>query len=220
MKWLILWAFTCAMFLALLLAPAQRLDWPAAYAAVGLVITGWVLVAIRVRSQNPALFERRSQTGFGTPEWDKKIVLAIRLAALSIFLLAGFDAGREARTPELWSALLGAGLYASGLLLFSKTIAANPFFEGMVRHQVEQGHRVIREGPYATVRHPGYVAFLLIFASLPCLLGSPWALAGTGALLGLFMLRIVKEEQLLAGSLKGYDDYQASVRYRLLPGVW
>jgi protein-S-isoprenylcysteine O-methyltransferase Ste14 len=220
MKWLILWAVTCGMFLALLLLPAQRVDWPAAYAAVGLLVTGWVLVASWVRRQNPALFERRSQTGFGTPEWDKKIVLAIRYAALSIFLLAGFDSGREARFPELWSAGLGVVLYLSGLALFAKTITTNPFFEGMVRHQVEQGHRVIREGPYARVRHPGYVAFLLIFAALPCLLGSAWALAGTGALLGLFMLRIVKEERLLADSLSGYKDYQASVRYRLLPGVW
>lgn len=208
------------MFLALLLAPAQRLDWPAAYLAVGLLVTGWVLAAAWLRRHNPGLFERRSELGHGTPEWDKKIVLLIRYAALAIFVLAGFDAGREARAPEWWSAALGVGLYLGGLRLYTRALTANPFFEGMVRHQVEHGHRVIDQGPYSRVRHPGYVAFVLIFSSLPCLLGSLWSLAAVGVLAALFGVRIVKEERLLAASLPGYAEYRTRVRYRLLPGVW
>lgn len=74
----------------------------------------------------------------------------------------------------------------------------------MVRHQNEFGHRVVDRGPYARLRHPGYLGFLLVFRFHPRLLGSTWAAWGLLPVLGCFVTRIVLEEAFLCEHLPGY----------------
>src|SRR5262249_50393985 len=96
----------------------------------------------------------------------------------------------------------------------------NRFFSSVPRIQSERGHRVITDGPYRWVRHPGYTAGLVLLASSGLALGS-W-LATLIGLAGIpFILRrTVYEDRLLRTELPGYADYAARVRYRLLPSVW
>jgi protein-S-isoprenylcysteine O-methyltransferase Ste14 len=220
MKWIVLGVLVSAFFLAFLLLPAGRLDWPAAYASVTLLVSGWVMAARRLQSSNPILFARRAEHGEGTPNWDRWLVFVLKGSVLGVFVLAGLDSGRVARLPELTLGVLGLILYLAGLKLFMASQQANPFFEGMVRHQSEFGHCVVEQGPYARIRHPGYLGFLLVFASVPCLLGSLWAAWGLLPVLACFITRIVLEERFLCEHLPGYSEYRQRVRYRLIPGLW
>ncbi|MBT9585509.1 isoprenylcysteine carboxylmethyltransferase family protein [bacterium] len=220
MKWIVLGLLVSGFFLAFLLLPAGRADWPAAYASVALLVSGWVLAAWRLQTTNPVLFARRAEYGEGTPNWDRWLVLVLKLSVLAVFILAGLDSGRVARLPEWWCGLLGVVLYSIGLQIFMASQKANPFFEGMVRHQTEFGHRVVDRGPYARLRHPGYLGFLLVFASIPCLLGSGWAAWGLLPVLACFVTRIVLEEVFLCEHLPGYKEYRERVCYRLIPGLW
>ena len=220
MKWIVLGVLVSAFFLAFLLVPAGRLDWPAAYTSVGLLVSGWVGAAFRLHSKNPILFARRAQTGLDAPAWDHRLVFVLKLSVLAIFVLAGLDSGRVALIPPLPSALLGCALYMGGLLLFMASQQANPFFESMVRYQPEFGHRVVERGTYSYLRHPGYLGFLLVFSSIPCLLASRWAAWGLIPVVLCFLTRIVWEERFLCQNLPGYEEYCQKVRYRLIPGVW
>ena len=96
----------------------------------------------------------------------------------------------------------------------------NPFFATVVRIQSERGHRVVDQGPYRWVRHPGYAGAVVAHLALPVALGSLWGLAP--AVLGcLFLLaRIQAEERTLRSGLTGYPEYASRVRWRLVPGVW
>lgn len=212
--------FVSAFFLFFLLVPAQRWDWPAAYATVALLVSGWVLAAYRLHKTNPILFARRAEYGEGTPDWDRRLVWCIKFSVLGVFVLAGLDSGTVARPVPLWQGLAGTGLYLTGLMTFMRSQRNNPFFEGMVRHQREFGHKVVDKGPYSRLRHPGYLGFLLVFSAIPMLLASSWAALGLIAVFACFLWRIVKEERFLCEHLDGYDDYRRRVRYRLIPFVW
>jgi protein-S-isoprenylcysteine O-methyltransferase Ste14 len=117
-------------------------------------------------------------------------------------------------------AAAGIGLFLAGDGIMNWAMAANPFFEPVVRIQPERGHHVISGGPYAYVRHPGYVGGTLFMLSQPLILGSRWGLL-PAALAVLAMLgRTVIEDRVLQRELPGYVEYAARVRWKLLPGVW
>ena len=97
---------------------------------------------------------------------------------------------------------------------------ANPFFEKTVRIQEERGHHVATGGPYRFVRHPGYVAFILMGFALPLGVGSAWALVPAGLNAALIVARTALEDRTLRRELPGYAEYAQRTRYRLLPGVW
>jgi protein-S-isoprenylcysteine O-methyltransferase Ste14 len=116
--------------------------------------------------------------------------------------------------------LLGLLGYALGNLIFSWSMASNPYFSGVVRIQEERGHTVAMGGPYRIVRHPGYVGYILFTLSTPLALGSLWGFVpAVLASLGM-VVRTGLEDRTLREELAGYKDYARRVRYRLLPGVW
>ena len=98
--------------------------------------------------------------------------------------------------------------------------AVNKFFEPGVRIQAERGHRVIDTGPYAVVRHPGYVGACLLFVGIALSLGSFWALIPAGLASLLLLLRTRWEDRTLQAELAGYKEYTQRVRSRWIPGVW
>ena len=76
-------------------------------------------------------------------------------------------------------------------------------------------------GPYAVIRHPGYLAGIVIIVASGIALGS-WLAAALLIVLSLpFLLyRAITEDRVLQAELPGYRDYAARVRWRLLPGIW
>ena len=98
--------------------------------------------------------------------------------------------------------------------------AVNRFFEPGVRIQADRGHTVIDAGPYAVVRHPGYVAACLLFVGIALSLGSLWALIPAAISSSILILRTRWEDRTLRAELVGYEQYTQRVRFRLIPGVW
>ena len=92
--------------------------------------------------------------------------------------------------------------------------AVNKFFEPSVRIQTERGHGVIDAGPYAIVRHPGYVAGCLLTVGTALSLGSLWALVPASLAALLLLVRTRWEDQTLQGELVGYRDYAQRVRFK------
>lgn len=207
-------------FAAMLFGSAGRLDWPMAWAFVGAYV---VVTAAAFALLDRALILERSRPTPGAERSD--IILA---SVASVWLLplplvvAGLDVGRFHWSPILPTApkLAGLGVYVVGNALGVWTMTYNPFFSDFVRIQTERRHRVVSDGPYAYVRHPGYAFGLLALLGLPIALGSLWALVPALVGAGLIAFRAVREEGTLARGLPGYAAYAARVRWRLLPGVW
>jgi protein-S-isoprenylcysteine O-methyltransferase Ste14 len=79
---------------------------------------------------------------------------------------------------------------------------------------------VTRRGPYRYVRHPAYLAAILLWPVTGPMLESWWAVV-PGLLAALMMLlRTVSEDLMLQKELPGYTEYAQTVRYRLFPKIW
>lgn len=99
-------------------------------------------------------------------------------------------------------------------------MGVNPFFERTVRIQTERGHRVIDNGPYRFVRHPGYLGIFGWSLTTPLLLGSWWAfLPALLSIIGI-MIRTALEDRTLREELTRYEEYTSRVHFRLIPGIW
>ena len=124
--------------------------------------------------------------------------------------LAALDDGRFhwSHVPW-WVCLLGYVLLVAGLVGLTWAESVNRFFEPTVRIQTDRGHMVIDTGPYALVRHPGYVAAFLLCLGMPLSMGSFWALIPAVVSCLLLVLRTAWEDQTLRDELSGYEDYGA-----------
>lgn len=186
----------------------------------------WALVAVHAPmmfvgawAMGPDLRRERRRPGPGDRDRPYRKGLALGLIAHPV--VAGLDARFG------WSGGIPAALRATALVLYVAAIgfgdwalAANRFFSSVVRLQSDRGHRVVTDGPYRFVRHPGYASMLIAAACGAVVLGSWWSLLPLVPFAVVLVGRIRLEDRFLHESLPGYVDYAAGVRYRLVPGVW
>jgi len=99
-------------------------------------------------------------------------------------------------------------------------MAVNIYFSTALRLQTERGHQLVRSGPYRYVRHPGYLAMLLIAPSTAFAIGSELALLPATMYGTLILFRAAREDEFLLSNLPDYTDYIEGVPFRLIPGVW
>lgn len=201
--------------------PAGRLNWVAGWLYVGIVALYHLFNVVYLRRVNPELIEARMRMGKGTKRWDKVWGAFFGPVLISTYVIAGLDAIRfEWSTMSTLFWPLGLILFLVGSALFTWSMGVNPFFEKTVRIQSERGHRVIDTGPYAFVRHPGYVGFFGWCLSAPLLLGSWWAFVPAILSVVGLVVRTALEDRTLCDELDGYAAYSGRVRYRLFPGIW
>jgi protein-S-isoprenylcysteine O-methyltransferase Ste14 len=156
----------------------------------------------------------------------KRPPLALQLFALVLVLhwiVAGLDRGRFHWSDDVPAWLQAAGLIAlaSGYGLAFWAMLVNRFFSSVVRIQSDRGQHVVTTGPYAFIRHPGYLAGFVIILASGVALGS-WVAAAVLIIPSVpgLLYRAVTEDRVLQAELPGYRDYVARVRWRVLPGVW
>lgn len=208
-------------FAAVVFWPAGTLDWPAGWLHFGIIVASLFGNYLYLRRGNPAVIVHRMQIGKGTKRWDQVWLAVFTLLFLALYIVAGFDAVRyqwSSLSPWLWP--LGLACWLLGNALLTWAMGVNPFFEKTVRIQTERGHRVIDSGPYAIVRHPGYLGFFGWLLSVPLMLGSCWALIPAALAILSVVVRTALEDRTLREELDGYQAYAERVRYRLIPGVW
>jgi protein-S-isoprenylcysteine O-methyltransferase Ste14 len=182
-----------------------------------------ILAAVFVASflaLDPGLLRERMRPGGQKPPvalWLFSGVLILH------WVIAGFDRGRFhwSDTVPPWLQALGLIGLAAGYGLCFWAMYVNRFFSSVIRIQSDRGQYIVDTGPYAFVRHPGYLAGVTILLASGPALGSCLA----GAMLAILSLpfllrRAINEDRILQTDLPGYRDYAARGRWRLLPGVW
>jgi protein-S-isoprenylcysteine O-methyltransferase Ste14 len=203
---------------------AGTLNWYWGWVFSVIYFLAWIGLNAALVRWNPELLNERGKHTkqlTGTKSWDW-ILLSLYGVVL---IVQPFIAGLDYRNG--WSAASAPIIYVAGnvlnilaVALLTWAMVANRFFEGTVRIQQQRGHYVISSGPYRYVRHPGYVAVVLTFVSLPLALGT-WAALIPGAVgIGIYIVRTALEDRTLQTELPGYADYAQRTRFRLLPGIW
>ena len=102
--------------------------------------------------------------------------------------------------------------------LYAEVLRENTYLSRVIK--VQENQKVIDTGLYGNVRHPMYSATLLLFLSMPIVLGSVWAFIVFLTYPFIIAKRILDEEKLLEQELVGYKEYKQKVKYRLIPFIW
>lgn len=152
---------------------------------------------------------------------DAAALVTIRLVAAAHVGITLLDIGglHFSDTVPGWLHVAGLMMFALALVFLANAMAANRFFSTAVRIQDDRGHRVVSDGPYSIVRHPGYAAMIVAIPADALGLGSWWGFALALVYSALIARRAMIEDQFLQRNLPGYSDYAMRVRYRLVPGL-
>ena len=214
---LLRWVVGCALYAAVLFGLSGRLDLPLLWAYWGVgVATGLVLTL----TIDPDLARERRRPAPGGVDRGKRWFFGSLFVAHVVIGLV--DAGRYHWSDTVPPATRIAGLvgYAAALAWLTWSVAVNRFFSPVVRIQQERGHHLITRGPYRYVRHPGYLAMIVLWPASALALGSWWALVPALVNVGMVLHRAAVEDRYLHEHLTGYAGYAGTVPYRIVPGIW
>jgi len=205
----------------LLFVAAGTTAWAQGWTFLCLWAIATVLPTAALIRENPGLLARQAE-GLKRGQRYERVLQAFYIPlVLSIPVLAGLDVKRFA-----WSDQPTELVYVGTLLVLFGGVAQawamleNPHYEAGMRVQRDIGHKVIYNGPYRIVRHPGYLATIAQTAGAPLVLCSTWAWLPVLGITAVLVVRALLEDRVLREDLKGYIAYSRQVPIILLPGVW
>lgn len=167
--------------------------------------------------KNPDLLRRRLKVKEEQGE-QRKIIAATGFMFVVGFILAGLDFRLDwLPLPQIISKV-SALLFLLAYALYAEVLRENIYLSRTV--MVEEEQKVINTGLYGLVRHPMYSATIILFLTMPLVLGSLIAFLVFLPYPIMIIKRLKNEEQVLSKELTGYTEYQKKVRYRLIPYIW
>lgn len=174
-------------------------------------------VGITLLVKNPELLKRRLEVKEKQVE-QKYLINISGLMFVCGFVVAGLTFRWHGGMLPNWVSWLGTLLFLSAYLIYAEVLRENRYLSRVV--EVWEGQQVIDQGLYGIVRHPMYSATLVLFLSIPLVLGSISSFIIFLVYPFIIAKRIQNEEQVLEKKLKGYTAYQERVRYKLIPWMW
>lgn len=202
---------------ALLFLSAGTVNYWQAWLLIAILFIPMFGAGIVLLLKNPALLQKRMNTKEEQTE-QKWVVALSGLMFLAAFIAAGLGVRFGWLILPAWVSCLAAGLFLLGYALYAAVLMENIYLSRTV--EVQEGQKVIDTGLYGLVRHPMYLATLLLFFAMPLILGSLLSFVIMLAYIPIIVKRIQNEEEILELGLEGYVEYKERVKYRLIPYIW
>lgn len=206
------------LFVGLLVfLPAGTLTYFQGWLLMGVLFVPMFVAGIVLMIKNPTLLAKR----LSAKEKEKKQSVVVKLSGLMFvagFVLAGLDWRYLWLVLPWWVSIVFAAVFLSGYVMYAFVLRENIYLSRTV--EVQENQKVIDTGLYAVIRHPMYTATILLFLSMPLILGSLISLAVFLTYPVIIIARLKAEEELLSKELDGYTEYMQKVKYRLIPFVW
>lgn len=188
---------------------------------------GWLLVAVLFVPMliagvvmavcSPQLLKKRLNTNEKESE-QKSVVAMSGIMFIAAFVVAGLNYRYVWTVMPSWAVWSAVVLFLLSYAMYAEVMRENAYLSRTI--EVQEGQTVIETGLYGIVRHPMYSATILLFLSMPLVLGSLPSFVIMLVYIPLIVKRIKNEEKVLLAGLDGYEAYCGKVKYRLLPFVW
>ena len=197
--------------------PAGTLHYWNAWLLMGILFIPMFLAGIVLMFKNPDLLKKR----LNAKEKEAEQSLVIKLSGL-MFVLGFVAAGLNFRfqwivLPE-WVSWAATVAFLLSYLLYAEVLRENTYLSRTI--EVQENQKVIDTGLYGIVRHPMYSATIILFLSMPLVLGSLISFVVFLAYPVIISKRIRNEEKVLEEGLAGYAEYKKKVKYRVIPFLW
>ena len=201
----------------LLFVPAGTIFYWNGWLFIGLLFIPMFFLGLVLLWKAPDLLEKRLSTK--EKENDQKQVVGLSaLMFLAGFILAALDYRFQWTQLPGWIVLIASVVLLFSYGMYAEVMRENAYLSRTV--EIQENQKVIDTGLYGIVRHPMYSSTILLFLSIPLVLGSGLVFLLFLCYPALIMKRIKNEEELLEAGLDGYKEYKTNVKYRLIPFVW
>lgn len=201
----------------LLFLPAGTFAYFNGWLLMGILFVPMFFAGIVMMVKNPRLLKSRLKAKEKQKEQDLVVKLS-GLMFLTGFILAGLGVRFGWYSLPRGVAIGGAAVFLFAYLLYARVLRENTYLSRTI--EVQEDQKVIDTGLYGIVRHPMYSVTLLLFLSMPIVLGSVYAFVIFLAYPFIIAKRIRHEEAFLEENLHGYRAYKEKVKYRLIPFLW
>ena len=202
---------------AMLFLSAGTFEYWNGWLFMGILFIPMFLAGIVLMFKNPELLKKRLNAK--EKEGEQRQVLALS----GLMFIAGFViAGLNYRygwivLPDI-VAIVSAVLFLIAYILYAEVLRENTYLSRTI--EVQEDQKVVDTGLYGIVRHPMYAVTILLFLSMPLVLGSIISLVIFLVYPIIIAKRIKNEEEVLERDLKGYKEYQNRVKYKMIPFIW
>ena len=201
----------------LIFAPAQTINYWNGWLLMGLLFIPMFIAGIVMIIKSPNLLEKRLNAKEKEKE-QKKVILYSGLMFLSGFIIAGLNY----RYNWIWIpnivVIIASIIFILAYIIYAEVLRENEYLSRTI--EVQENQKVIDTGLYGIVRHPMYGATILLFLTMPLILGS--IISFVIFLIYPFIIskRIKNEEEVLERELVGYTEYKNKVKYKMIPFIW
>lgn len=202
---------------ALIFLPAGTFSYFNGWLLMGILFVPMFLAGMIMMFKNPNLLKSRLNAKENIQE-QRLVVKLSGLMFLVGFVLAGLGVRFHWYVLPTGVVIGAAVVFLIAYILYAEVLRENTYLSRTI--EVQENQKVIDTGLYGIVRHPMYSVTLLLFLSIPIVLGSVYSFLIFLAYPFIIAKRIKYEEKFLEEELDGYLEYKQKVRYRLIPFIW
>ena len=202
---------------ALLFIPACSFEYWNGWLFMGLLFIPMFIAGIILMIKNPELLRKRLNAKEKENE-QKEVILFSGLMFLSGFIIAGLNYKYNwIEVPNI-VVIISSILFIIAYILYAEVLRENTYLSRTI--EVQENQKVVDTGMYGIVRHPMYAVTILLFLTMPLILGSIISFIIFLIYPSIIGKRIKNEEEVLEKDLKGYTEYKKKVKYKLIPFIW
>ena len=202
---------------ALIFLPAWSFAYVEGWIFMGILFIPMFVAGIVMMFKSPDLL--KSRLSAKETEKEQKLVIGLSLLMfIGAFVVAGLNFRFKWLEMPFWSVILAACIFIAAYIFYAEVLRENAYLSRTI--EVQEGQKVVDTGLYGVVRHPMYMVTLVLFLSMPFVLGSLFSFFIMLVYIPIIVVRIINEEKFLEKELNGYTEYKKKVKYKVIPFVW
>lgn len=211
--------FVCGVVIIgiLLFVPAGSFGFWQGWLLMGILFVPMFVAGLIMMKCSPDLLRKRLSAKEEQSE-QKTVLLLSGFMFIAAFVVAGLNFRFGWLTLPNWIPILFAVVFLLAYALYAEVMRENAYLSRTV--EVQENQQIVDTGLYGIVRHPMYMTTLLLFLSMPLVLGSVISFLIMLLYLPIITKRMRNEEQVLAEGLPGYAEYMKKIKYRVIPFIW
>lgn len=201
----------------LIFLPAGSFSFWQGWLFIGILFIPMLIAGVILMRKNPDLLRKRLDAK--EKESEQRTVVAMSgFLFLAAFIIAGLNWRFGWWLIPDWAVWLAAGMFLCSYVLYAEVLRENTYLSRTI--EVQKGQKVIDTGLYGIVRHPMYMATIILFLSMQLVLASPISFFIMLGYIPVIAKRINNEEHVLEEGLDGYKEYKEKVKNKIIPGIW
>ena len=201
----------------LIFLPAGSFSFWQGWLFIGILFIPMLIAGVILMRKNPDLLRKRLDAK--EKESEQRTVVAMSgFLFLAAFIIAGLNWRFGWWLIPDWAVWAAAGMFLCSYVLYAEVLRENTYLSRTI--EVQKGQKVIGTGLYGIVRHPMYMATIILFLSMQLVLASPISFFIMLGYIPVIAKRINNEEHVLEEGLDGYKEYKEKVKNKIIPGIW